>query len=333
MKSSAVVGNRYRFFCITGLLTVGYLCGRIPPASGQDTLKTSSASPSASAPAVSPRSFDTPQQAAKALIDAASNFDVDQLVAIFGSGGEGLVFSGEYPQDRQRALDFAAQAHEKQTVTVDPKTSTRAFLLVGSEDWPFAVPITKHGAKWAFDAQAGYQELLYRRIGSNELDAIDICHGYVEAQYDYAFRKRSGYDVNQYAQRIISSPGQQDGLAWQNADGTWGGPIGEKVAQAIEKGYSEGESYHGYFFKVLTSQGPDAPLGKMNYVVEGAMIGGFALAAAPAEYGETGVNTFIVSNDGVVYQKNLGPATLDDFNKMDSFNPDMSWSPVADDQE
>jgi len=331
MQLGAVAVNRSKILWLSCAILVAYVLGQIPSAAQQQTPKTVAAS--TTPPPVSARMFDTPQQAAKALVDAASNFNVDELVSIFGSAGENLVLSGEYPQDRQRALDFAAQAHEKQTVTLDPKTSSRAFLLIGNEDWPFPVPLVKRGTKWAFDAQAGYQELLHRRIGSNELDAIDICRGYVEAQYDYAFRKRAGYDVNQYAQRIISSPGKQDGLAWQNADGTWGGPIGEKIAQAIELGYSKGEPFHGYFFKVLTSQGPNAPLGTMNYVVEGAMIGGFALAAAPAEYGETGINTFIVSNDGVVYQKDFGPATLDEFKKMDSFDPDMTWTPIPDEQE
>jgi hypothetical protein len=156
----------------------------------------------------------------------------------------------------------------------------------------------------------------------------------VEAQQDYAFRKREGYDVNQYAQRIISAPGKEDGLAWQNADGTWGGPIGEKIALAIQQGYSsKAEPYHGYFFKILTGQGPAAPLGEMDYVVEGVMIGGFALVAAPAEYGVTGVKTFMVSNDGVVYQKDFGITTLDNFATMKRFNPDSSWSPVVEENE
>src|SRR4029077_6527076 len=201
--------------------------------------------------------FDTPQKAADALVNAAEKFDVVALSHMFGPGGEGVVFSGEFAQDRKHAADFAAEAHEKESVSVDPKTGNRAFLLVGSEDWPFPVPIVKLGAKWAFDAKAGRQELLYRRIGSNELDAIDICRGYVEAQHEYALQKREGYDANQYAQRIVSTPGKQDGLAWQNPDGSWGGPIGEKIARAIEQGYSGGaEPYHGYFFKILKGQGP-----------------------------------------------------------------------------
>ena len=298
---------------------------RPAPVSAQQSARTAAA-PAAAAGA---KTFDTPQQAADALVDAAGKFDVHALEEIFGPDGDDIVLSGEYPQDRQRASAFAAEASEKKSVSVDPSRGNRAFLLVGNEDWPFPAPIVKLSGKWSFDAKAGRQELLNRRVGSNELDAIDICHGYVEAQYDYAFQKRQGYDVNQYAQRIVSAPGKQDGLAWQNPDGSWGGPIGEKIARAIEQGYStSAEPYHGYFFKILKGQGPAAPLGQMEYVVEGVMIGGFALVAAPAEYGETGVKTFIVSNDGVVYEKDFGPASLDEFIKMERYNPDKSWTPV-----
>lgn len=277
--------------------------------------------------------FKTPQQAADALVAAAEKFDEQTLIQIFGPGGKDIVLTGEYPQDRKRAVDFAAQAREHMTVSVDPKGSNRAFLIVGNEKWPFPVPIVKKSGKWSFDAKAGKQELLYRRIGHNELDAISICRGYVEAQEDYAYRKRQGYEVNQYAQRIVSTPGKQDGLAWQNPDGTWGGPIGEKAARAMAEGYSSGEPYHGYFFKILKGQGPAAPLGQMDFLVKGVMIGGFALAAAPAEYRVTGVKTFIVSHDGVVYQKDLGPATLQEFKKMELYNPEKSWIPVANERK
>jgi hypothetical protein len=293
----------------------------------RSTAKKSDAGTTGSA--AGPRNFDTPQQAADVLVDAAEKFDVATLAQIFGPDGEDIVFSGEFALDRKHATDFAAEAREEKSVSVDSKSRNRAFVLVGNEDWPFPVPLVKHGDKWSFDAKAGRQELLYRRIGANELDAIQICRGYVEAQYDYAFQQREGYEVNQYAQRIISTPGKQDGLAWQNPDGTWGGPIGEKIARAIEEGYtSRSEPYHGYFFKILKGQGPAAPLGEMDYVVKGIMIGGFALVAAPAQYGVTGVRTFIVSQDGVVYDKDLGPPTLDEFQKMERFNPDKSWSPV-----
>jgi len=307
------------------------LCASVLSVAQQSAAKQT---PAAAAPAAGARSFDTPQQAANVLIDAADKFDVVSLGQIFGPGGEDIVFSGEFAQDRQHAANFVAQAHEKNSVSVNPKSRNRAFLLVGNEDWPFPVPIVKRGEKWSFDATAGRQELLYRRIGANELDAIAICHGYVEAQHDYALQKREGYDVNQYAQRIVSTPGTQDGLAWQNADGTWGGPVGDKIARAIEQGYTSGsEPYHGYFFKILKGQGPAAPLGEMDFVVKGVMIGGFALVAAPAEYGVTGVRTFIVSHDGVVYDEDFGPNTLDEFKKMERFNPDKSWTPVPDEDE
>ena len=278
---------------------------------------------------VNAKMFNTTQQAADELVDAAEKFDVHALEEIFGPDGDDIVLSGEYPQDRQRASDFAAEARKKKSVSLDPKKGSRAFLLVGDEDWPFPVPLVKLGARWYFDAKAGRQELLQRRIGADELDAIDICRGYVEAQHEYALQPREGFDVNQYAQRIISNPGKQDGLAWQNPDGSWGGPIGEKIARVIEQGYSPGaEPYHGYFFKILKGQGPAAPLGQMDYVVKGVMIGGFALVAAPAEYGETGLKTFMVSEDGVVYERNFGPGTLNEFTKMERFNPDGSWTPV-----
>jgi hypothetical protein len=284
------------------------------------------------APAAAIKSFATPQQAADALVDAAERFDVAELTELFGPAIDDIILTGEPAQGRQRASDFVAKVREKQSISVDPKNKARAFLLVGNEDWPFPIPIVKRAGHWSFDAAAGRRELLYRRIGGNELDAITICRGYVDAQHDYALRGRDRHGVNQYAQQIISTPGKQDGLAWQNPDGTWDGPIGEPIAKAIAQGYSKGDPYHGYLFKILTGQGPAAPLGQLDYVVNGVMIGGFALAAAPAEYGVTGVKTFIVSNDGVVYQKDLGPTTREQFAKMERFNPDKSWTPVLEEQ-
>jgi DUF2950 family protein len=283
------------------------------------------------APDAGPRSFDTPRQAVLALVKAAATFDVAAIVQIFGADAEDILFTGEPLRDRQRAADFAAQANEKKRISVDPSAG-RAYLIVGKEDWPFPVPLVKKGGKWSFDIQAGRQELLYRRIGANELDAITICRGYVQAQYQYAYQKREGYQVHQYAQRLISTPGTQDGLAWKNPDGTWGGPVGENVARAIAQGYtgSRSEPYHGYFFKILTGQGPAAPLGAMNFIVKGVMIGGFGVAAAPAEYEVTGVKTFIVSYEGIVYQKDLGPNTLQIFKNMTLYNPDKTWQRTDD---
>ena len=272
--------------------------------------------------------FSTADQAADALIDAAEKYNEAALTEILGPDSYDILHTGEPARDREVAQAFAAKAREKKKIAIARNNPRRAILEIGDEDWPFAVPIVKTGATWSFDSKAGRQELLYRRIGGNELDAIQICRGYVEAQHDFALMKRTN-GVNQYAQRIISTPGQQDGLAWKNEDGTWGGPIGEKVAAAIERGYSNrNEPFHGYFFKVLKGQGPAAPLGEMDFVVKGVMIGGFALIAAPAQYRVTGVKTFMVSHDGVVYEKDLGPDTLELFQTIDRFNPDKSWSPV-----
>jgi hypothetical protein len=311
-------------------LSMGLFAG--PQAASKPPAKTTR--PATAASSASPMLFDTPQKAADALVDAAEKFDVVALTEIFGPQGNDIVFSGEMAQDRNHATDFAAQARKKKSVSMDPKGGARAFLLVGEEDWPFPVPLVQQGGKWHFDSKAGQQELLYRRIGANELDAIDVCNGYVEAQQQYALQQRTVNEVNQYAQRIVATPGKQDGLAWQNADGSWGGPIGANIARAIEQGYtSTSEPYHGYFFKILKGQGPTAPLGEMDFVVKGVMIGGFALVAAPAEYNVTGVRTFIVSHAGTVYEKDLGPKTLDEFQTMELFNPDPTWSPVAENDE
>ena len=319
--------SRVRFACVLGAMLGWLLSAALAADAPPTATKTTGATPGAAGP----QTFETAEKAADALIDATEKFDVTSLIRIVGSQGEDLVLTGEYAQDRERAQEFAAQARKKKQVALDPKTDTRAYLLVGERDWPFALPIVKRDGRWSFDAAAGRQELMYRRIGSNELDAIEICEGYVDAQFDYAYRKRQGYTAPQYAQRVISTPGKQDGLAWQNPDGSWGGPIGEKIAHAIEQGYNlKADPYHGYFFKVLKAQGPAAPLGAMDYVVGGIMIGGFALVAAPAEYAETGLKTFMVSHTGVVYEKDLGPDTLAEFQKMDRFNPDKSWTPVVD---
>jgi hypothetical protein len=310
------------------------LVGTVVTASTAAEPKPASATSTASATATAagPEAFESAAKAADALVDAAEKFDVPSLIRIVGEDGEDVILTDEYALDRESAQEFAAQGRKKKQIATDPKNDSRAFLLVGDEEWPFPLPIVKRQGRWSFDAAAGREELIRRRIGRNELDAIEICHGYVEAQFDYAYRKRQEYDVAQYAQRIIAAAGKKDGLAWQNADGSWNGPIGEKIAHAIEQGYNlKADPYHGYFFKVLKGQGADAPLGTMDYVVEGVMIGGFALIAAPAEYGESGLKTFMVSNTGVVYQKDLGPATLEAFQKMERFNPDKSWTAVAED--
>jgi len=285
------------------------------------------AQPADQAPAPSPqKTFKTPQLAVEALIQAAETYDVSALLEILGPDGKNLVSSADAVQDKNRAQAFVAKAHEKNLVTVDPKDKGRATLVVGNDDWPFPVPIVKKSSQWYFDSKQGRDEILFRRIGSNELDAIQICRGFVEAQMEYASAVHDNAGVNQYAQRIISTPGKRDGLVWRNQDGTLGGPVSEKIAQAIEEGYSsKAQGYHGYYFKVLKGQGPAAPLGQLDYVIEGVMIGGFALVAVPAEYRVTGVKTFMVSYDGIVYEKDLGPDSLQIAKDMDRYNPDKTW--------
>jgi Protein of unknown function (DUF2950) len=281
------------------------------------------------APAAAQKTFSTAREAAEALVSASESFDAPVMKAILGPDGEDLVVTGEPVKDRDAATAFAAKAREKLAVDPDPKNPNRAVLSVGNQDWPLPIPIVRKNGTWRLDSKAGRQEILYRRIGANELDAIQICHGYVEAQREYALVKRGGSSVNQYAQRIISTPGKQDGLAWRNPDGTWDGPVGEDIARIIELGYTDKATpYHGYFFKVLKGQGPAAPLGEMDFVVKGVMIGGFALIAVPAEYLVTGVQTFIVSHDGVVYEKDLGDGTLNALKTMERYNPDKTWKRV-----
>ena len=282
-------------------------------------------------PAALGKAFDTPQQAADAVIKAAADYDVDALMAIFGPDGKDFVSGGDPVQDKNKAIAFGKEAQAKNSISVSKSNPNQATLIVGDEEWPFPVPLIKKNGKWYFDAKTGRQNILFRRIGANELDAITVCRGYVDAQREYSLQIHDDSGVNQYAQRIFSSPGKQDGLYWKNADGTSAGPIGEAVAKALEEGYSTGKSgFHGYYFKILKGQGPAAPLGKIDYVIEGIMIGGFALAAVPAEYRVTGVKTFIVSNDGIVYQKDLGPDSLKIVKEMELYNPDKTWQPTND---
>jgi len=261
-------------------------------------------------------------------VAAAEKYDVPTLRTILGSEGEDLVSSEDAVQSRNNAMAFAAQARTHQRLERD-SAGTSAVLLVGAEDWPMPIPIVQKEGKWSFDVAAGREEVLNRRIGRNELDAIQLCHDYVAAQHQYALIKHDGAMVNQYAQHVISTAGKQDGLAWRTADSTWHGPMGEAIAAYISEGYTERyEPFHGYYFKVLKSQGPAGPLGAMDFVVKGAMIGGFAMVASPADYRVTGVQSFIVGYDGVVYEQDLGEKSVELFRAMDKYNPDSTWHRV-----
>ncbi len=307
--------NQKKFFIAIGLLVLAVFSVACMRGLAADT---------------SARTFATPQAAADALVAAAEKWDVPALEAILGPGSKDILHTSAEADDRETAKQFAERARMNMDVSIDPQSKRRAFISIGDDHWPFPVPIVKVAKGWAFDSKAGRNEVVFRRIGRNELDAIEICHGFVEAQDEYAMTKHDGSTVNQFAQKIISTPGKQDGLAWQDKDGNWQGPVGKEIADAIEKGYSpKAEPYHGYFFKVLKGQGPAAPLGAMDYVVNGAMIGGFALVAFPAQYRVTGVMTFMVSNDGVVYQKDLGQNTIQTVGQIERFNPDKTWTPVV----
>lgn len=250
---------------------------------------------------------------------------------MFGPDGEDFVSTADPVQDKNQAAAFAERAQQKNSVVVDPKNPNQATILVGEEEWPFPVPLVRKGAKWYFDSKTGHDQIVYERIGANELDAIQVCRGFVEAQEQYASEVHDDSGINQYAQRTISTDGKQDGLAWKNPDGTWAGPVSETVAKAIEQGYTtSGQPFHGYYFKVLKGQGPAAPNGELDYVINGVMIGGFALVAWPAEYKVTGVQTFIVSYSGIVYQKDLGPDTAKIAAAMERYNPDKTWHPTDD---
>jgi hypothetical protein len=272
------------------------------------------------------QAFDTPQQAADALIQAAHAGDSDALLKIFGPSAKDLVYSGDPVEDKEKLAKFAERAKAKTNVHFDVDDPKRAILEVGDDDWPMPVPIVQSGGKWRFDANQGREEILARRIGGNELDAIDLLRGFVEAQREYASELRDGAKVHQYAQKWVSTPGRQDGLSWNGPDGKPAGPIGDEIAKLLAQGYSnKGEPVNGYFFRTLTAQGPNARLGARDYIVNGMMIGGFAAIAWPAKWGSTGVKTFLVNNDGNVYQKDLGPDTATIAAGIKTFNPDKTW--------
>ncbi|HEY4900471.1 MAG TPA: DUF2950 domain-containing protein [Terriglobales bacterium] len=334
MKSKTLVSSKNLTVLI--LMLVGLCCLSSIVAAAQATPETkpapaTQAKSSPKTPPAGARAFDTPQAAADALVKAAADFNVPELLAILGPDGNDIVASDDTVQDKNHAQQFAKDAAAKLDVEISKSNPNRATIVVGDNLWPTPIPIVKVDGKWYFDTKEGKQLILFRRIGANELDAITVCRGYVEAQKEYAETVHDDSGINQYAQKIFSTPGKQDGLYWKNADGTPAGPIGDAVAKALEEGYTSGKSgFHGYYFKILKGQGPNAPNGAINYVIEGVMIGGFALVAVPAEYRVTGVKTFIVNYDGIVYQKDLGPGSLDIVKKMELYNPDKTWQPTYD---
>jgi len=286
------------------------------------------AKPKAAAPAG--QAFATADEAADALIDVISREDTAALATILGPNSTKIASSGDDVSDKNDRAKFVELARARRRTVPVKGDPHRVTLVVGPDDWPLPIPIVETGGKWRFDAQKGLHEIRMRRIGRNELNAIAICRGYVEAQHEYASQAHDDTGLHVYAQRILSSPGKRDGLAWYDANGKPAGPVGEGVAKALEQGYTSGaEPFHGYHFAVLKSQGPAAPHGRLDYVVQGKMLFGFALVAWPADYREGGVKTFIVSHDGIVYEKDLGPRTAELARAITAYNPDKTWSKVT----
>ena len=268
--------------------------------------------------------FATPDEAASALAAAVKSGTRRDMLRVLGSGGDDIISSGDDVSDKESRERFTTAYDAKHSIKTEG--DKKAVMILGNDDFPFPIPLMKKKAGWEFDTAAGRLEILYRRIGRNELDAIQTSLAFVDAQNEYAEKDR-GQGAGVYAQRIVSTTGKKDGLYWPGDDS----PLGELAAQAAGEGYKVGEGpipYHGYYFRVLTQQGPNAPGGTQNYVVKGKMIGGFALMAWPAEYGNSGVMTFLVNHNGVVYQKDLGNSTASLVKRMNLFDPDQTWKKV-----
>jgi DUF2950 family protein len=275
------------------------------------------------------QAFKTPDEAASALAGAAKTGDPKAIVTVLGPDGVDIVSSGDPVADAATREKFIAAYNAKHQITMEG--SDKAVVVVGENDFPLPIPLLRKDGAWRFDTAAGREEILFRRIGKNELDAIQSTLAYVDAQNEYAEKDRTGAGKGLYAQRIVSSAGKKDGLYWPDAPNSDRSPLGELVAKATAQGYRTGEGrtpYHGYYFKILTKQGAAAPGGELDYVAKGKMFGGFALVAYPAEYRNSGVMTFIVNHDGIVYEKDLGPASAKIAERMTAYNPDSSWHKV-----
>jgi hypothetical protein len=274
------------------------------------------------------QTFATPKEAGDALVAAAEHNDTAALLKVLGPGSKDIVESGDVAEDKAGRAQFAERAHTRIRVEVEAGNADRAVVIVGDNDWPFPVPLYRKNGQWSFDAARGRTEVLARRIGRNEMAAMEVSRGYVEAQMAYATHDRNGDGILQYAQKIVSSPGKKDGLYWPGESDNL---VPKAFADAAAAMLAEGKKpvpYHGYYFHILKAQGPDAPGGAMDYVVKGQMMGGFAMVAYPAEYGVSGVKTFIVSHRGLVYEKDMGSATGTLARQLVRFNPDKSWKVV-----
>jgi Protein of unknown function (DUF2950) len=275
------------------------------------------------------RAFPTPEEAAGALVTAVKSGVRMDILWVLGSDGEDIISSGDDVADADSRQRFIAAYDAKHSIKLEG--DKKGVIILGNDDFPFPIPLMRKKAGWEFDTATGRLEILYRRIGRNELDAIQTCLAYVDAQNEYAEKDRTGAGIGVYAERIVSASGKKNGLFWPSSDGETS-PLGQLAAQASAEGYRVGAGripYHGYYFRILTQQGPNAPGGTLNYIVKGKMIGGFAMVAYPAEYGNSGVMTFLVNHTGTVYQKDLGDYTMRHVRHMNWFDPDQTWKKLS----
>jgi hypothetical protein len=284
--------------------------------------------PLASAATASQKSFVSPEEGITALVDAVRANDQPALRAILGPGGGKLISSGDAVADQHRREAFLKAYGDANKLVHDG--DARATLVIGRDEWPMPIPLVKSGGVWRFDTRQGEKEILARRIGRNELSAIQVCLAILDAEREYAALDVDSDGIPEYARKFVSAPGRRDGLYWETKAGEPPSPLGPLLAAAASEGYTGPDArplapYHGYFYKILTRQGKDAPGGGYDYFVNGKMIGGFAMIAYPARYGASGVTSFVVNHDGVVYEKNLGKNAAALASKMTTFNPDASW--------
>ncbi|MBL0142329.1 MAG: DUF2950 domain-containing protein [Betaproteobacteria bacterium] len=308
------------------------IAGAMLAAAGPGAFAQEKKAPAAStaSKAAAQKTFATPEDAAKALADAVRAGSTDALLAVVGPKSKSWLFTGDDVADKAEWAKFLACYDKKNSIA--KQGEAKAVLNCGGDDWPFPAPLAKKGDKWSFDAEAGHEEIANRRVGRNELNAIQAMLAIVDAQREYAATDADGNGTSDYAARFTSTPGKKDGLYWATKDGEKPSPLGPIAAKAVSEGYGaktragKPEAFHGYYYRMLTSQGKDAPGGAFDYVVKGKMWGGFAVVAYPASYGNSGVKSFIVSHDGVVYEKDLGPSSASAAGKMKAFNPDKTWS-------
>jgi len=314
-----------RSFTVAASVALAFFGMRALPAASQ-----AQAPAPAKAPAPAQPTFTTPELAVEAAVKAAAAGQA-ALLELFGPDGKDLIASGDAVQDQKDRAEFIRRTKEKTVIVKDAGDPRYATVQIGNDGFPFAIPLLQTGGKWKWDTAEGRYEVLLRHIGANELDTITVCRGYVEAQLEYAGMNPTQTGVHEYAQKIISTPGKRDGLYWKTEAGGPESPISEAVARAIAEGYTtKTEPYHGYYYKVLTAQGKAAPLGEMDFVVQGHMIGGFALVAWPAQYRVTGVKTFMISSSGIVYEKDLGADTAKIASAITRYDPDKTWTVTED---